>query len=408
MHTTEVLTDKHDYSSDRDGALKLISWFSLERVRAARVLVVGAGAIGNEVLKNLALLGVGNIYIFDRDCVQLSNLSRSVLYRAKDEKHPKAITAARAVLDLNPNVNAYYKKGDLRRDLGEATIRSMDAVIGCVDSVEARYLLNRLCFRAGRPWIDAGIGTLNGNVAVYAPPDGVCYECGFADDHRKEVGAHPCNVLAGVSVQQGHVPTTPTIASIVAGVQVQEFLKLLSPGAWKGRDLTGLQLHFQGDQAKAFVAVKPRDPDCEFAHESIDPERLTDVPLQSTSTFGAFWRLVGQTLGPDTRLLLRVPFALDLMCSECQEKTEVLKPFNPLHEEYRCGKKICAALPRSEANLTLLWEIGSEVVPRLAEFSLYALGIPPHGIVEVEGGGADSRFFSLAPEGEDFVQAQAQ
>src|SRR5205823_4217642 len=146
-HTPE----DREYSEDRDAALKIISWFSMDRVRNAKVLVVGAGAIGNEVLKNLALLGVGNIYIFDRDTIEMSNLSRSVLFRARDNGHPKAIRAARSVLDLNPNVRAYYKVGDLNRDLGEGFIANMDAVIGCLDSLHARFLLNRLCFRAGTP-----------------------------------------------------------------------------------------------------------------------------------------------------------------------------------------------------------------------------------------------------------------
>src|SRR5678815_19513 len=93
-----------DFRNDRDATLKLIDWFDIERVRSAKVLVIGAGAIGNEVLKNLALLGIGHIFIFDRDTIEMSNLSRSVLYRAADSGKDKAETAAKAVCALNPNV----------------------------------------------------------------------------------------------------------------------------------------------------------------------------------------------------------------------------------------------------------------------------------------------------------------
>ena len=73
-----------DFRTDRDASLKLIDWFDIERVRSARILVIGAGAIGNEVLKNLALLGIGHVFIYDKDTIDMSNLSRSVLFRASD------------------------------------------------------------------------------------------------------------------------------------------------------------------------------------------------------------------------------------------------------------------------------------------------------------------------------------
>src|SRR4051812_46100661 len=153
-----------DFQTEREATFKLIDWFDVERVHAANILVVGAGAIGNEVLKNLALLGVGNIYILDRDTVELSNLSRSILYRAVDAGQPKALTAARALQEINPNVAARGKVGDLRFDVGLGVLRRMDVVVGCLDNIEARFRLNRDCRKMGRPWIDAGIGSLNGYV----------------------------------------------------------------------------------------------------------------------------------------------------------------------------------------------------------------------------------------------------
>src|SRR5258707_3325621 len=77
--------------SDRYGRLRLIPWWRQERLSAARVLVVGAGALGNEVLKNLALLGVGTVYVIDLDTIETSNLSRSVLFRAEDGGQSKAV-----------------------------------------------------------------------------------------------------------------------------------------------------------------------------------------------------------------------------------------------------------------------------------------------------------------------------
>src|SRR4051794_34828877 len=80
--------------ADRYGRLRLIPWWRQERLAAAKVLVVGAGALGNEVLKNIALLGVGTTYLIDFDTVETSNLSRSVLFRHGDGGRPKAEVAA--------------------------------------------------------------------------------------------------------------------------------------------------------------------------------------------------------------------------------------------------------------------------------------------------------------------------
>src|SRR5262249_5613347 len=90
--------------ADRYGRLRLISWWRQERLAAARVLVVGAGALGNEVVKNLALLGLGTVYLIDLDTVEPSNLSRSVLFRAEDGGRGKAEVAAQRAREINPDI----------------------------------------------------------------------------------------------------------------------------------------------------------------------------------------------------------------------------------------------------------------------------------------------------------------
>src|SRR4026208_1555396 len=88
---------------DRYSRLRLIAWWDQQKLSKARILVVGAGAIGNEVLKNLALLEIGTVYIVDFDRVELSNLARSVLFRPSDRGRPKAEAAAEAMRTLNPD-----------------------------------------------------------------------------------------------------------------------------------------------------------------------------------------------------------------------------------------------------------------------------------------------------------------
>src|SRR5206468_5647901 len=114
---------------DRYSRLRLIPWWRQEKLAAARVLVVGAGALGNEVLKNLALLGVGTTYVIDRDAIETSNLSRSVLFRASDGGRPKAQVAAERAREINPEVAFHWLQGDVINDLGLGIFADVDVVI---------------------------------------------------------------------------------------------------------------------------------------------------------------------------------------------------------------------------------------------------------------------------------------
>src|SRR4029077_5170156 len=120
-----LVIDDHD----RYSSLRLISWWRQDRLRSARILVVGAGALGNEVMKNLALLGLGTTYLIDFDVVEPSNLSRSVLFREEDGGRSKAEVAARRARELNPEINVIPIHGDVINDIGLGLFAEVDLVI---------------------------------------------------------------------------------------------------------------------------------------------------------------------------------------------------------------------------------------------------------------------------------------
>ena len=212
-----------------EGVFTLLSWFKKERVKNARVLVAGCGALGNEVVKNLALFGVGHIYVVDFDKIELSNLTRSVLFREEDAYNHayKAEIVAKRASEINPQIEVVPIVGNLFSDVGFGLYRSVDVVIGCLDSRIARYQLNRLCMRAGKSWIDGSIENLTGAVKVYVP--GVnCYECGLSRDEFNHIMLRTgCADVVRSQTAKGRVATTPISASIVGALQVQEAMKII-------------------------------------------------------------------------------------------------------------------------------------------------------------------------------------
>jgi len=208
--------------SDRYGRLRLISWWRQEKLAAAKILVVGAGALGNEVLKNLALLGAGRIFIIDFDTIESTNLTRSVLFRAGDAGRSKAERAAAAVHALNPDVRVCALNGNVITDLGLGVFAEMDVVIGCLDNREARLWINRQCWKVGRPWVDGAIQEISGVAKVFVPPDSACYECAMTEaDYRLLNMRYSCPLLRREDLAEGKVPTAPTIASIIAGLETR-------------------------------------------------------------------------------------------------------------------------------------------------------------------------------------------
>src|SRR5829696_7326781 len=221
-------TDTAAETEDRFHRFKLISWWDQDRLKNAKVLVIGAGALGNELLKNLALLGVGNVFVADMDRVENSNLSRSVLYRGSDNNNYKATVAADAARGIYPDLKAHAFTGNVVHDLGLGVFRWADVVIAGLDNREARLSINRNCWKVNRPFIDGAIESIDGSARVFVP-DGPCYECTMSQQDWKLLQMRrSCNLLSRPEMETGgKTPTTPTVSSIIAGVQCQEAVKLL-------------------------------------------------------------------------------------------------------------------------------------------------------------------------------------
>ena len=234
-----------------EGVFTLLSWFKKDKVKNARVLVAGAGALGNEVVKDLALFGVGHIYVVDFDQIEISNLTRSVLFREEDAYNHsyKAEIVAKRAREINPQIKVTPIVGNLFSEVGFGLYCAVDVVIGCLDSRIARYLLNRLCMRAGKTWIDGSIENLTGAVKVYSPGLN-CYECGLSREEFNHIMLRTgCADVVRAQTSAGRVATTPISASIIGAMQVQEAMKIIhldSDSGTQFKTLQGKMLHYEG------------------------------------------------------------------------------------------------------------------------------------------------------------------
>jgi molybdopterin/thiamine biosynthesis adenylyltransferase len=212
---------------DRYCRHRLIDGFDQDRLAGVDVIVIGAGAVGNEVLKNLALLGVGRIEIHDFDLIEIHNLTRSILFHEGLIGRPKAEAAAEACSRIDPNVSARGYAGDFRDRLGVERVRAADAVLCCVDNHEARIHLNRLCLLAGTPLLNAAIDAWEVSTEIYphcGADAAACYECWIpAAVYAVISQRYSCGGLRKASIEQRRIPTT-TLTSSIAGASLVSLL----------------------------------------------------------------------------------------------------------------------------------------------------------------------------------------
>lgn len=213
--------------ADRFERSKRIGWFDFDLIRKKRVLVVGAGALGNEVVKNLVLSGYRRISLVDMDRVVYSNLNRCIFFTEEDSRRKRfkaAVVARRAgLLDRDARIRPYNRRIE---ELPEGFIGGHDLVLGCLDNIAARLHLNAHTYSRGIPYIDgATLGTV-GKVLVVLPPETPCLECGMNRTHMKVLEKRFSCTGRDVTFFDPKLAAEITTTSVIAAVQVREALKL--------------------------------------------------------------------------------------------------------------------------------------------------------------------------------------
>jgi molybdopterin/thiamine biosynthesis adenylyltransferase len=390
----EVLKINGAEADGRFARFGLIGWWDQERLARARVLVIGAGALGNEILKNLALLGVGNVLVADLDRIENSNLSRSVLFREADCGQGKAEVAARRMREIYPGTRTHSFHGNIVYDLGLGVYRWADVVIGGLDNREARVAINQSAARAGRVWIDGAIERLDGVARVFNPATGPCYECTMSDVDWKMLEARrSCALLSRAEMEQGKVPTTPTTASVIAGIETQEALKLLH-----GREvMEGQGFVFDGTHHQSYMVKYKRKPDCP-SHEAYDPWEVLPSGCADTR-IGDFLERVRSDLGPTAVIELNQDVLASLYCEKCKEEQPVWSSLGKVTEKQgrcpRCGEH---RAPRTFHTI----DSGAELLDR----TLAEIGVPAWDVL-CGRAGLEQRFYEFQGDRDSMLGALA-
>jgi len=355
--------------------LRLIPWWKQEKIARCRLLVIGAGALGNEILKNAALLGFTQVVVVDMDRIEKSNLSRAVMFRAEDVGEFKAEVAARAYRSLAPEASLHPLVANVIHGCGLGLFEWSDVILAGLDNREARLWINRSAWKVNRPWIDGAIEGINGVARVFLPGEAPCYECTLGEvDWELLQKRMSCNLLTLESAVEGKVPTTPTISSIIAGVEVQEAVKLihgLPTLASKG-------LIFEGMNHSSYVVEYTANEDC-MSHYTLP--KIVHLPETSGELTLEELRRRAQSDLKSSEVVIE--FSRDVLqkfvCPSCEQEEELYRPAGSVPFE----RAACRRDGQLRSVISLHSYSGEN---ELGKRRLSALGLPPLDVFTARSG----------------------
>jgi len=257
------LTFDEEYRYSRHLVLPGVGMAGQERLRRARVLIVGAGGLGSPAALYLAAAGVGTIGIADADTVDVGNLQRQVLHRTADAGRLKVESAADALRALNPLVEVRPIPERIAAANALERLAGYDAVVDGTDNFPARYLLNDACALLGLPLVFGSIFRFEGQAAVFDVRRGPCYRCLFPEPPPPE--SVPTCAEGGVL---GALP------GMIGAVQANETLKLLLD---IGEPLIGRLLLLDALAMRFRELTITKNPACPLCGEAPVITGLTDL-----------------------------------------------------------------------------------------------------------------------------------
>jgi len=359
-----------------------VGW-DTEVLDSARILVVGAGAIGNEVLKNLALLGVGNIFVVDLDTIDASNLTRAILFSEFDIDRPKVDVVKDKLGEIEKEINVQTHQGMFQSKLGLGAFRRFDVVFSCVDNYQARIDLAAACLATGTLMLEGGVIGLDGQASITFPPESACFDCTLTKVERE--GAQKRISCPGIrygEADRPSMPFTPTISSIVGGMMTQWAMQGLHGTLDKG---TAKRMRLTAGDGDCQILRFSRSLECP-THEFV--ERITEfgitnrndwtLDMTAANVFDTVRDVPGLENG---KLMIYSGFSISrqLKCSECGYVSRLHRRFGELLlAESICPNKCEESKimdPEWAENIQEGDELASESLRELAFRSLDCLSV---------------------------------
>ncbi|WP_239337497.1 ThiF family adenylyltransferase [Frankia sp. CiP3] len=290
---------------DRYARQRLIPDWDQDLLAAATAVIVGVGALGNEVAKNLALAGVGRLILCDPDTVAASNLSRAVLLGPGDVGQPKVAAAATALARLAPDVTVETRQAELVTGVGLGELADAGVVLGCLDSRRARLRLLGRTALVGAALVDGGTFAWGGEIRLRVDPAEACYGCSLTPHQRGESDLPwSCAEIR----PDGPQPASIVPTSIVAGWMALAALRLLFAGPPEYR-----MLRIDGTTGHTAPVTLTRDAGCPH-HRPLDgPVHL--LPVDHRATVGDLLEALPAGAEPFTWAAFPVPG----QCHHCGE-----------------------------------------------------------------------------------------
>jgi adenylyltransferase/sulfurtransferase len=335
-----------------------------ERLKAARVLCIGAGGLGSPAVLYLAAAGVGTLGLVDFDAVDLSNLQRQIIHGTSDVGRPKLDSARDRALDINPHVTIEAHPTSITIANALELVSAYDVVLDGTDNFPTRYLVNDACVIAGRPNAYGSIFRFEGQASVFAAPGGPCYRCLHPEPP-------PPNLIP--SCAEGGV--LGVLPGIIGTIQATEAIKLI---LGVGEPLIGRFLVYDALRMRFRELKLPRDPDCPVCgdHPRIRelqaydqtcttaqtmthaPDDMTVLELKSRMDAGAPPVIV-DVREPHEFRICRIQGAILIPLSELAGRTGELDPAAEIVLQCRSGA-------RSARATALLRDLGFTRVRNLA------------------------------------------
>ncbi len=230
--TVEFSEEELEYYS-RQVVMAEMGYNAQLKLKNSKACLLGVGGLGSPAAMQLAAMGVGHLRIVDRDVVELTNLHRQHLYGVDDVGYPKVEAAAKRLQRLNPYITVEPLPLSVNETNAEGIIHGMDVVVDGLDSMVARYAINRACTKLGIPYVFGAAITTTGNLSTIVPGETACLECFYGNLDDKKLPK--CGVV-GVH---------PSLVNIIASLEVSEAIRILTG---KQPRLANKLLHFDLDE----------------------------------------------------------------------------------------------------------------------------------------------------------------